>query len=131
MMPPTQVDLKDKWRNLERQGVVGPADTGLPSAAPASAPPMSGMGESGMQMTPEQLAQAQHAAQQMVQAQHHAEQMGDAHVQHAVQQAALQQALVAHDGGMHAHDGGMHAHGDVHAALQGLQQIPDGMQAVQ
>ena len=28
-----QVDLKDKWRNLERQGVVGPADAG-PAALP-------------------------------------------------------------------------------------------------
>ncbi len=26
--PCFQVDLKDKWRNLERQGVVGPADAG-------------------------------------------------------------------------------------------------------
>ena len=126
------MDLKDKWRNLERQGVVGPADTGLQGASMPPAQPMA-LPEPGMQMMPEQMAQAQHAAQQMAQAQHHVEQMGDAHAhaQHAVQQAALQQALVAHDGGMHAHDGGMHAHADVHAALQGMQQMPDGMQAVQ
>ena len=31
-----QVDLKDKWRNLERQGVVGPADSG-PAALPGGA----------------------------------------------------------------------------------------------
>ena len=31
-----QVDLKDKWRNLERQGVVGPADAG-PAAMPGGA----------------------------------------------------------------------------------------------
>ena len=31
-----QVDLKDKWRNLERQGVVGPADSG-PAALGAGA----------------------------------------------------------------------------------------------
>lgn len=30
------MDLKDKWRNLERQGVVGPADSG-PAALPGGA----------------------------------------------------------------------------------------------
>ena len=65
-----QVDLKDKWRNLERHGVVGPADSGQPGGTPQGVG-ADGVPGSELMVVP---AEAQHAQQ-------HGEQHGGVHME--------------------------------------------------
>lgn len=105
-----QVDLKDKWRNLERQGVVGPADSGQPGGAQQSVENGgSGLASNELMVVPGEAAQQVHAQ--------HAEHAGV----HMEQLPPPQQGLGQAMGG--PHDGIQHALTNV----QMMGGVPDGM----
>ena len=58
------MDLKDKWRNLERQGVVGPADSAQPAGTPGGGENGGVPGDNQLMVVPgeggQQAALAQH-----------------------------------------------------------------------
>ena len=98
-----QVDLKDKWRNLERQGVVGPADAGpappsngIALAAQAADAVMAQDRQQGLDV--QHLEHQQQLAQQQLQQQQHQHMLEQQHVhahhqhqQHMMEQHAAQQ----------------------------------------